>query len=88
MSKSFPGRLSAGGAGNATDEKHNIFSEILVQVHWSEGFHTSIIYGAAGLMYGRYRGLGDILRSYSPVRLHHQDEMPELTSVHLPTPAK
>ena len=32
----------------------------------SEGFHTSIIYGAAGLMYGRYRGLGDVLRNYSP----------------------
>jgi len=34
----------------------------------SEGFHTSIIYGAAGLIYGRYRGLGDILRNCSPVR--------------------
>jgi hypothetical protein len=32
----------------------------------SEGFHTSIIYGAAGLMYGRYRGLGATLRNYSP----------------------
>ena len=32
----------------------------------SERFHTSIIYGAAGLMYGRYRGLDDILRNYSP----------------------
>ena len=54
----------------------------------SEGFHTSIIYGAAGLIYGKYRGLGDILRSYSPVRLHHQGKIGELTSVHLPTPAK
>ena len=31
----------------------------------SERFHTSIICGAAGLMYGRYRGLDDILRNCS-----------------------
>lgn len=28
-----------------------------------KGFHTSIIYGTAGLMYGKYRGLDDILRN-------------------------
>ena len=56
----------------------------------SEGFHTSIIYGAAGLMYGRYRGLGATLRNYSPcetaMALAH--EYKGLTKVHLPTPAK
>ena len=56
----------------------------------SEGFHTSIIYGAAGLMYGRYRGLGDILRNYSPSEITRRscEKTERLTSVHLPTPAK
>ena len=48
------------------DKGHGIFSEILVQVHW---FHTSIIYGAAGLMYGRHRGFDDVLRSYTPGKI-------------------
>ena len=51
------------------DERHSIFSEIPVQAHWSEGFHTSIMYGAAGLMYGRYRGFDDILRNYGPGKI-------------------
>ena len=33
-SKSFLGRLSAGEAENVVDGKRDIFSEILVQVHW------------------------------------------------------
>ena len=48
------------------DEKGDIFSEIVLQVHWSEGFHTSIIYGGSGLMYDIYRGFGDILCNYGP----------------------
>ena len=39
----------------------------------SEGFHTLIIYGAAGLMYGRYRGLDDILRNYSPSEITRRE---------------
>jgi len=53
----------------------------------SEGFHTSIIYGTAGLMYGRYRGLGDILRSYSPSEITRREfaedgDSPMSTSQH------
>jgi len=35
----------------------------------SKGFHTSIIYGAAGLMYGRHRGFDDVLRNYGPSKI-------------------
>jgi hypothetical protein len=45
------------------DERHDIFSELLVQGIGSKGFRTSIIYGTAGLMYGKYRGLDDVLRN-------------------------
>lgn len=45
------------------EEQHDVFSKLLVRGIGSKGFHTSIIYGTAGLMYGRYRGLDDILRN-------------------------
>ena len=54
----------------------------------SKGFHTSIIYGAAGLMYGKYRGLDDILRNWNLYEITHWYTPAQLTSVHLPTPAK
>ena len=63
MSKSFLDTLSVGGAENMAEEEHDVFSELLVRDILSKGFHTSIIYGTAGLMYGKYRGLDDILRN-------------------------
>ena len=35
----------------------------------SKGFHTSIIYGAAGLMYGRHRGFDEVLRNYGTSKI-------------------
>jgi hypothetical protein len=66
MSKSFPGRLSVGGAENVAKNSTIYSVKYWYRCIGSKGFHTSIIYGTAGLMYGKYRGLGDILRSCNP----------------------
>jgi hypothetical protein len=63
MLKSYPDRLSVGEAENVADEEHIYSVKYWYRCIWSEGFHTSIIYGAAGLIYGIYRGLGDVLRN-------------------------
>jgi hypothetical protein len=65
-SKSFLGKLSVGGAENAGTKSRIYSVRYWYRCIGSEGFHTSIIYGAAGLMYGRYRGPDDILRNYGP----------------------